>query len=63
MDEKAELVRNWLEKARRDLGMAALVDDKRAEFLDIAAFHCQQAAEKAIKGLLVFNDQRFAKTQ
>lgn len=62
MDEKAELVRNWLEKARRDLGMAALVDDKRAEFLDIAAFHCQQAAEKAIKGLLVFNDQRFAKT-
>lgn len=25
MDEKAELVRNWLEKARRDLGMAALV--------------------------------------
>jgi HEPN domain-containing protein len=62
MDEKLELVRNWLDKARRDLGMAGLVGDSRPEFLDMAAFHCQQAAEKAIKGLLVFNDQRFAKT-
>ncbi|HEY3318513.1 MAG TPA: HEPN domain-containing protein [Coriobacteriia bacterium] len=61
MDEKLELVRNWLEKARRDLAAASLVDES-PEFLDIAAFHLQQSAEKAIKGLLVLNDQRFTKT-
>jgi HEPN domain-containing protein len=61
MDEKLELVRNWLEKAGRDLAFASMAQDT-PEFLDMAAFHCQQAAEKALKGLLVFNDQRFTKT-
>ncbi len=31
-------------------------------YLDTAIYHCQQAAEKAIKGFLVFLDQRFEKT-
>jgi len=31
-------------------------------YLDTAIYHCQQAAEKAIKGFLVFHDQEFEKT-
>ncbi|MGH8604009.1 MAG: HEPN domain-containing protein [Gammaproteobacteria bacterium] len=31
-------------------------------YLDVAIYHCQQAAEKALKALLVFHDQRFQKT-
>lgn len=30
-------------------------------YLDTAIYHCQQAAEKAIKGLLVVHGQRFEK--
>lgn len=30
--------------------------------LDAVVFHCQQAAEKALKGFLVWNDQPFRKT-
>ena len=29
---------------------------------DVAVYHCQQAAEKALKAYLVFYDQRVAKT-
>jgi len=31
-------------------------------YLDVAIYHCQQAAEKTIKGFLVFQDQPFDKT-
>ena len=31
-------------------------------YLDTAIYHCQQCAEKAIKGWLVYNDQSFEKT-
>jgi hypothetical protein len=31
-------------------------------YLDVAIYHCQQAAEKALKALLVFHNQRFQKT-
>lgn len=52
MDEKAELVRNWLEKARRDLGMAALVDDKRAEFLDAELADTAKTIYRAVLDVL-----------
>ena len=63
MDEaKIKLVRQWLTKSLHDLtsaeGLAALEDP----LLDTAIFHCQQAAEKAVKALLVSHDQRFEKT-
>lgn len=41
----------WLEKASRDIRMAELAISE--ELYDEAAFHCQQAAEKALKALLV----------
>jgi HEPN domain-containing protein len=43
----------WLAKARSDLAAARFLRRNPDLPLDIAAFHYQQAAEKAIKGLLV----------
>lgn len=62
MNAKLELVRNWLTKAQRDLAAAHKLSAGPDPYLDVAIYHCQQAAEKAIKGFLVFHDQSFEKT-
>lgn len=59
---KAELVRSWLIKARRDLLSAHELATAETSLLDTAAYHCQQAAEKVVKGFLVFHDVRFEKS-
>lgn len=57
MDEaKRALVQSWMIKAQHDLAADPEL------YLDTAIYHCQQAAEKAIKGFFVFHDQRFEKT-
>jgi HEPN domain-containing protein len=51
---KRVLVQSWLKKAQRDL----LAAQKLAKDLpDIAIYHCQQGAEKALKGFLILHDQ------
>lgn len=62
VDPKAKLVRAWMAKARSDLGTARKLATGPDAYLDTAIYHCQQAAEKAIKALLVQNDLRFEKT-
>ena len=57
---KNELVRGWLVKAERDLASMRVLSRER--FFDTALYHAQQAAEKAIKGLLLFYGQAFEKT-
>lgn len=61
-DAKKELVQNWLHKARRDLDSAICLASVPIPLLDTAIFHCQQSAEKALKGWLTYHDQRFEKT-
>jgi len=49
--EKRRLTRNWLAKAREDV----LTADRAAEappLVHSVLFHCQQAAEKALKAYL-----------
>jgi HEPN domain-containing protein len=53
---REELVRSWLIKANRDLLSAHELASARTPLLDTAAYHCQQAAEKAVKDFLLFND-------
>ncbi len=60
-DAKTQAVRSWLIKAGHDLLSASLLSAKE-KLRDAAIFHCQQAAEKAIKGFLVFHDVRFEKS-
>lgn len=51
----------WLQKARNDLRSARLALDADPPLIDDALFHCQQAAEKAEKALLVWHDKPFRK--
>lgn len=62
LDAKAEEVGQWLVKAREDLRAAQLLVDADPPMTAAAAFHCQQAAEKAMKGLLVRHEVVFEKT-
>lgn len=63
MDEaKRELVAAWLTKAQHDVASAKKLAGPPDPLLDTALYHCQQAAEKAVKSLLLFHDQDFEKT-
>lgn len=56
---KRSLVRMWLRKAQHDL----IAAQKLAKDLpDIAIYHCQQCAEKALKGFLILHDRDPGKT-
>jgi HEPN domain-containing protein len=61
-EAKRDLVRRWLVKAWHDLAAAGKLAGGPDVYLDVAIYHCQQAAEKALKAFLVFHDQRFQKT-
>ena len=53
MDEaRLELVRDWLTRASHDLGAARALSAMEHPLLDAAIYHCQQAAEKTVKGWL-----------
>lgn len=63
MDEAArELVRDWLTRASHDLRAARTLAAGEEPLLDTAIYHCQQAAEKAVKGWLQSQDDPFPKT-
>ena len=56
MNAKLELVRSWLVKSQRDLGAVQKLSTGPKPYLDVAIYHCQQAAEKAIKGIKSLGD-------
>lgn len=56
-----ELVAEWLRWARADLAVACMVEDDRIAS-EILVFHAQQAAEKAIKALLIQRQSEFPHT-
>ncbi|HEX3856927.1 MAG TPA: HEPN domain-containing protein [Verrucomicrobiae bacterium] len=61
-DPTAELTRVWLLKAHGDLHTAVQIGSLPDGHLDVGIYHCQQAAEKALKGYLLFHDVSFEKT-
>jgi HEPN domain-containing protein len=62
MDAKLSLVRKWVLKARRDLLSPKKLAKGKEAYLDTAIYHCQQSAEKVIKGWMVYRDISFEKT-
>src|SRR5436190_475474 len=46
------LTAQWVRKAEADLGMANRLASAKPPFHDGVCFHCQQFAEKLLKGLL-----------
>jgi HEPN domain-containing protein len=61
-DAKRELVRAWLIKAHHDLDTARQISTLPGGHLDAAIYHCQQAAEKVVKGFLAFHDHRLERS-
>jgi HEPN domain-containing protein len=55
-----EEARAWLDRAHRDLRAAGLLIAGLANAE--ALFHCQQAAEKALKAFLTLHEKAFRKT-
>lgn len=62
--DKADLglVKDWLTRAHQDLRGAVILATAEDAPLDLAIYHCQQAAEKAVKAHLQWRDEPFAKT-
>jgi len=56
MKNKIDLVISWLKKGERDLRVAMRELAQKEPFTDIVCFHAQQAAEKYLKGYLVWLD-------
>ena len=59
------LLRNtaaWLRKAQKDMERVERCLAAEPPDVEDALFHCQQAAEKALKAFLTFHDQPFRKT-
>lgn len=61
-DEKQQEVFAWMKKADDDLRSARIVMDAKPPLIETALFHCQQAAEKAMKAFLTAHDMPFRKT-
>jgi HEPN domain-containing protein len=47
-----KLTREWVRKAEADYRVAVMVDRGAEPFHDAVCFHCQQSAEKFLKGLV-----------
>jgi len=63
MDDIArEEIMAWLRKARRDMDSAERLLADNPPYRDTAAYHCQQAGEKAIKAMLTAAGLNFPKT-
>jgi HEPN domain-containing protein len=58
MPPKLELVREWLRLARADLDSARHLFHRDPPLLETACFHAQQTVEKALKAVLLPNEQR-----
>jgi HEPN domain-containing protein len=58
-DIKREFTRQWIEKAERDYNTSNHLLSEEGMYLEAAAFHAQQAAEKYFKALLVWSQIEF----
>jgi len=59
---KCDFVRQWLDKARKDLAAGAVLLKEEFEDYENVGFHAQQAAEKFIKAFLVRHQIEFPKS-
>jgi HEPN domain-containing protein len=58
-----DLIFNWFKKAKNDLICAIhLFEDLYPKQMEISCYHCQQSAEKALKGYLLYKGIETPKT-
>ena len=53
MNEKSNIIQQWVEMADHDLGTAKIVFQHLPDYYETIAFHCQQAVEKYLEFLLL----------
>lgn len=61
-DEKLKEIQAWFTKAANDIRGAEVDLAANPPLVEDALFHCQQAAEKAMKAFLASHDTIFRKT-
>ncbi len=54
-ENRAELAKDWFKMADRDYRVALILADGENAFYEDACFHCQQAVEKFLKGIIVYH--------
>jgi len=59
MNAPPDEIKAWLTKAKSDLDSARILIEHKPWNYDTACFHCQQAAEKALKAFLVAHAAEF----
>lgn len=61
MNPELDEVKEWLQKASKDLLSAEALLEHDPPIPETAAFHCQQTVEKALKAFLVWKEVPFEK--
>ena len=61
MDKNKEALR-WFEYADNDLEAVIILSEQLKPKYEIVCYHCQQSAEKMLKGYIAYNNGRLMKT-
>lgn len=59
---RKELVKEWFFIADKDLESAIFLQNMKPVPLEIICYHCQQCAEKYLKGFLAFKEEKIEKS-
>ncbi|MBU0764531.1 MAG: HEPN domain-containing protein [Bacteroidetes bacterium] len=59
---KTDIVKEWFVLAENDFRSAVFLKGMIPAPLEIICYHCQQCAEKLLKGFLAFNEEEIIKT-
>jgi HEPN domain-containing protein len=62
MDDRWSPAHDWLVKAKNDLASAKVLAEAAQPLRDTAIYHCQQAAEKALKAGLAWKEKPLQRT-
>jgi len=60
--DRAMHANEWIKFAQADFDAALHLEAQRPVHIEIVCFHCQQAAEKALKAVLAYHDEEIPRT-
>jgi HEPN domain-containing protein len=60
--DKTDIIDEWFDIANKDLESAQFLKNMHPAPLEIICYHCQQSAEKYLKGYMVYQDEKIIRT-
>ena len=60
--DKLDIAQEWFDIAEMDIASAKYLQSMHPIPVEIICYHCQQSAEKLLKGFLAFNEHEIIKT-